>query len=166
MQSKATSVAAYLKALPDDRREALEAIRKVILKNLDKDLEEGMQYGHIGYYVPHKVFPPGYHCDPTLPLHYAGIASQKNHMALYLMCVYVGQPDESGQTAVLREFREAWKKTGKKLDMGASCVRFKKLEDVPLDVVGALFKKLTVKKYLAAYREVLERGKSTRKKPG
>ena len=88
MQSKAATVEAYLAGLPEDRRQALEAVRKVVLKNLDKDYEEGIQYGMIGYYVPHRVHPPGYHCDPKQPLPFAGLASQKNYMSLYLMCIY------------------------------------------------------------------------------
>ena len=95
MQSKATTVEQYLAELPEDRRKAVEAVRQVVLKNLDKDFEEGMQYGMIGYYVPHRVYPAGYHCDPKQPLPFAGLASQKNHMALYLMCVY-GESDHRG----------------------------------------------------------------------
>src|SRR5215510_4562835 len=130
MQSKAATVEQFLAALPEDRRAAIQAVREVILKNLDKDYEEGMQYGMLGYYVPHRVFPAGYHCDPKQPLSFAGLASQKNHMSLYLMCVYGNREHEQW-------FRQAWTKTGKKLDMGKSCIRFKKLEDVALDVVGA-----------------------------
>ena len=88
MQSKATTVAKYLEELPPDRRAALCAVRTVILKNLDRDYQEGMQYGMIGYFVPHSVFPPGYHCDPRQPLPFAGLASQKNHMSLYMMSAY------------------------------------------------------------------------------
>ena len=123
MQSKATTVDQYLAELPEDRRKALEAVRQVVLKNLDKDYEEGIQYGMIGYYVPHRVHPAGYHCDPKQPLPFASLASQKNHMALYLMCIY-------GDTDHAKWFRDAWAKTGKKLDMGKACVRFKKLEDL------------------------------------
>jgi len=82
MQSKATTVEQYLAELPEDRRAAIEAVRKVILKNLDKDYEEGMSYGMIGCFVPHHVYPAGYLCDPKQPLSYAGLASQKNHMSL------------------------------------------------------------------------------------
>jgi hypothetical protein len=88
MQSKPTTVEQYLSELPEDRRKALEAVRKVILENLDKDYEESIQYGMIGYFVPHRVYPAGYHCDPEQPLGFANLASQKNYMALYLMCVY------------------------------------------------------------------------------
>lgn len=156
MQSNASTVTEYLKSLPEDRRAALEAVRAVILKHKDKAIEEGVQYGVIGYYIPHKVFPPGYHCDPKQPLPFAGLASQKNHMGLYLMCLYVDAPDvgANGEMSALNWFRDAWTKAGKKLDMGASCVRFKKIEDVPLEVVAALFKRVTAKKYVAAYEAV------------
>lgn len=152
----AKTVQEYLDNLPEDRRETLLAIRKVILANLDKDYEEGIQYGMIGYFVPHRVFPPGYHCDPKQPLPFAGIASQKNHLALYLMCVY-------GSTELDTWFRDAWTKTGKKLDMGKGCVRFKKLSDVPLDVVGETIKRVPTKKYVETYQATLGATKSAKK---
>jgi hypothetical protein len=142
MQSKAVTVERYLAELPDDRRDALAAVREVILKNLDKDYEEGMQYGMIGYYVPHRVHPAGYHCDPRQPLPFAGLASQKNYMSLYLMCVY-------GESEHSKWFRKAWAETGKKLDMGKACVRFKKLEDLALDVIGKAIRRVPAKKYVA-----------------
>jgi len=150
MQSKARTVAEYLASLPTDRRAAIEAVRKVILRNLDADYEEGMQYGMIGYYVPHRVFPPGYHCSPDQPLPFAALASQKNHMAVYLMGVYVDGEDNESQW-----FRKAWAKTGKKLDMGKCCVRFKKLEDIALDVVGESVRRLPAKKYIGYYAQNL-----------
>jgi hypothetical protein len=143
MQSKAATVGEYLAGLPEDRRKAIEAVRQVVLKNLDKDFEEGMQYGMIGYYVPHRVHPAGYHCDPSQPLPFAGLASQKNHMALYLMCVY-GESDHA------KWFKEAWAKSGKKLDMGKSCVRFRKLDDLALDVIGEAIKRVPAQKYIQA----------------
>jgi hypothetical protein len=152
----AATVNAYLSSLPQDRREALEAVRKVILANLDKDYEEGIQYGMIGYYVPHRVFPPGYHCDPKQPLPFASVASQKNHMAIYLMCVYGSQEQE-------KLFKEAWAKTGKKLDMGKSCVRFKKLSDIPLEVIGEAIKRVPAKKYIEQYQTLLGSTKSGKK---
>jgi hypothetical protein len=164
MQSKANTVAEYLAELPDDRRATLEALRAVIRKNLDPLIEEGMQYGHIGYYIPHKVFPAGYHCDPKQPLPYAALGAQKNHLGLYLMCLYVDAAS-AGRDDLLAWFREAWRMTGKKLDMGAACVRFKKIDDVPLDVVAALFKKVTAKKYLAAYEAVGARGRAPPGRP-
>jgi hypothetical protein len=142
MRDNAATVEQYLAGLPEDRREALEAVRQVILENLDTDYEEGIQYGMIGYYVPHRVYPAGYHCDPQQPLPFAGLASQKHHMALYLMCVY-------GDSELSRWFQAAWAKTGKKLDMGKSCVRFKKLEDLALDVIAEAIRRVPAKKYIA-----------------
>jgi hypothetical protein len=103
------------------------------------------------------VFPAGYHCDPKQPLPYAALGSQKNHMALYLMCLYVDSAAAGGRATPLEWFRAAWARAGKKLDMGASCVRFKRLEDVPLEVVAQLFRRVGAKEYLAAYRAVLGR---------
>ncbi len=151
MQSKAATVKDYLASLPDDRRRAIDAVRAVIRKNLDKDYEEGMQYGMIGYYVPHRVFPPGYHCDPKQPLPFAGLASQKNHMSVYLMSVYGG--DESW-------FRARWEQSGKKLDMGKCCVRFKTLEHLALDVIGEAIKRMPAKKYIEQYQANLDSRKS------
>jgi hypothetical protein len=160
MQSKATTVADYLASLPDDRRAAIETLRKVIRKNLDIGYEEGMQYGVIGYYVPHKLYPAGYHTDPKQPLPFAALASQKNYISLYLMGVYCGCGDDSSDESVdARWFREAWAKTGKKLDMGKACVRFKKIEDVALDVVGEAIKRIPAKSYIANYEAVLARTK-------
>lgn len=144
MQSKATTVAAYLDEIPADRRTAISAVRNVILKNLDRDFAEGMQYGMIGYYVPHRVFPDGYHCDPAQPLPFAGLASQKNYMSLYMMSAYVGGTEE-------RWLREQFAKAGKKLDMGKCCLRFKKLEDLPLDVIGEAFRRVPAKVYIEHY---------------
>lgn len=150
MQSKATTVAQYLQELPDDRRAAVEAVRKVIRANLDRDIEEGMQYGMIGYYVPHRVFPPGYHCDPRQPLPYACLASQKHHLSLYLMSAYAeGTPEEGW-------FRQAWAKSGKKLDMGKCCIRFKRAEDLALDVIAEAFRRTNAKQHVAHYTSVID----------
>jgi uncharacterized protein YdhG (YjbR/CyaY superfamily) len=146
MTSKATTVAQYLKELPADRREAVEAIRNTILKNLDKGFQEAIQYGGIGYSVPHKLYPAGYHCDPKQPLPFAGIGNQKNHIGIYLFCIYA---DEKVHT----QFVEGWKKSGKKLDMGKGCVRVKKLEDIPLDVLGKTIKKVKLKDFVATYEK-------------
>jgi hypothetical protein len=152
MQSKATTVAEYLSSLPEDRRRAIEAVRQVILQNLDKDYEEGMQYGMIGYYVPHRVYPAGYHCDPKQPLPFAALGSQKNYMSVYLMCVY-------GESKLAQWFREAWAKTGKKLDMGKSCVRFKKPEDLALEVIGEAIKRVPAKAYIEHCETALRESK-------
>lgn len=148
MKSKATTVPEYLASLPADRRDAIEAVRRVILKNLDKGFEEGMQYGMIGYYVPHSTYPAGYHCDPSLPLPFASLGSQKNFMTVGMFCIY-------GSGAEQERFRKAWLATGKKLDMGKSCVRFKKIDDVPLEVLGEAFQRATLKKFVAGYESAL-----------
>jgi hypothetical protein len=147
MQSKATTVAEYLKSLPDDRRAAISAVRDVIRKNLDKDYEEGMLYGMIGYFVPHRIFPAGYHCDPTKPLLFVALGSQKNHLALYLSGIY-GSAEEA------KWFKAAWAKTGNKLDMGKSCVRFKKVEDLALEVLGESIRRIPAKVYLKRYQDL------------
>ncbi len=139
----------YLKTLPADRREALTAVRKVILKNLPKGYEESMMYGMIGYGVPLKLFPEGYLGDGKTPLPYAALASQKNHMAVYLMCAY-------GNKEIDAWFRKAYQATGKKLDMGKSCVRFKKLDDLALNVIGEVITKVPVNKFIEIYKESRE----------
>jgi hypothetical protein len=149
MPSKATTVAAYLKDLPTERRTALEAVRTVILKNLPTGYVEGMQYGMIGYFVPHDLYPPGYHCNPKEPLPFAQIASQKNHMAVYLMCLYT-DPEHGGR------FQQAWAKTGKKLDMGKSCIRFRKVEDLALDVIGQTIRNVPMKQFIRFYEAALQ----------
>ena len=144
MQSKATTVEQYLAELPPDRRESIEAVRAVILKNLGAGYEEGMQYGMIGYYVPHRLYPAGYHCDPRQPLGFICLASQKNHLSLYMTCVY---SDDGGR----KEFEEAWARSGKKLDMGKSCIRFRKADDLALDVIGRTIRQMPVKKWISIY---------------
>lgn len=146
MQSKASTVAEYLAGLPEDRRVAIAAVRKTILANLDKDYAEGMQYGMIGYFVPHSVFPDGYHCDPKQPLPFAGLASQKNHMSVYMMGHY-GRPEGE------RWLKEQFAKAGKKLDMGKCCIRFKKLDDLPLEVIGEAIRRMPAKAYIEFYRQ-------------
>lgn len=149
MANSAKAVEEYLAGLSEDRRQAIQAVRKVILDNLDKDYEEGMQYGMIGYYVPHSVYPPGYHCNPKEPLPFAGLGSQKNYMALHLMPVY-------GNTELGDWFREAWAKTGKKLDMGAACIRFKKVDDLALDVIAEAIRRVPTAKYIAFCEAVVK----------
>ncbi len=145
MQSKATTVQQYLSELPEDRRAALKTVRAVILKNLDKDFEEGMSYGMIGYYVPHRIFPAGYHCNPKQPLPFAALASQKNYMSLYLMSAY-------GEADGWESFQKEWAKTGKKLDMGKCCIRFRKVDDLALDVISAAIRRVPVKAYIRHYQ--------------
>jgi len=148
MKSKATTVKDYLASLPEDRRAGIEAVRKVILKNLDKDYEEGMMWGMIGYAVPHRVWPLGYHCDPEKPLMMCSLASQKNNMTVYLMSVY-------GDKTEREWFQKAWAKTGKKLHMGGCCVHFKTLEHAALDVIGEAVRRMPAKTYVENYIRAL-----------
>ena len=148
MKSSATTVKDYLASLPADRRAGIEAVRKVILKNIDKDYDESMLYGMIGYAVPHRVWPLGYHCDPKKPLMMAALSSQKDNMTVYLMSVY-------GDKAERAWFQNAWAKTGKKLNMGGSCIRFKKLEDAALDVIGEAIRRTPAKAYVNNYVKLL-----------
>ena len=150
MQSKSKSVKEYLAELPPERRAAIQTVREVILKNLPKGYEEVMQYGMIGYVVPHRIYPAGYHCDPKLPLPFAALASQKNHMAVYFIHIYLHKEAESW-------FRQTYKASGKKLNMGKSCVRFEKLEDLPLEVIGKAVAKVPVKNYIELYEKAIKR---------
>lgn len=148
MQSKAKTVTQYLAELPPERREMIAALRKVIRANLNEGFEEGMQYGMLGYAVPHRLYPAGYHADPSQPLPFACIASQKNYCSLYLMNVY-------GDGTLQQRFEAAWAKTGKKLDMGKSCVRFRTLQDLALDVIADAIRRTTVETYIAKYEASL-----------
>jgi len=157
MQSKATTVSEYLASLPPDRRSAIEAVRKVILANLDKDYEEGMQYGMIGYYVPHRVYPKGYHCDPKQGLPFAGLASQKNYMSVYMMGLYCGSVEGVGNEALVEWFCDSWEKAGKKLNRGKGCLRFKKVDDLALDILGEAIRRIPAKKYIPMYEKAFRR---------
>jgi len=148
MISQAATVDEYLRSLPADRRAAIEAVRAVILKNLDAGYREGMQYGMIGYFVPHSLYPPGYHCDPKQPLPFACLASQKNYMSVYLGCLY-GDAD-------LAWFRGEWAKTGKNLDMGKSCIRFKTLDHLPVELIGQAIARVPARKFIAYYESVIK----------
>ncbi len=150
MQSKANNVSEYIESLPDDRKKIISDIRMVIKKNLPKGFEETMQYGMISYVVPHKLYPAGYHCKPVDALPFISVASQKNHIALYHMMVYQG--------ALHDWFVSAWKKTtNKKLDIGKSCIRFKKAEDVPLNLIGELAGKVTPKQWIEIYESTFKK---------
>ena len=163
MKSKATTVKEYLASLPEDRRKGIEVVRKVILKNLDKHYEESMLWGMIGYAVPHRVWPTGYHCDPSKPLMMAALSSQKNNLSVYLMSVYSDKAERAW-------FQKAWAKTGKKLNMGGSCIRFTKVDDAALDVIGEAIRRTPAKAYVENYVKTLAstgRGSDGKKiKPG
>jgi hypothetical protein len=138
VQSKAATVSQYLRELPAERRAAIAAVRKVILANLDDEFEEGMQYGMIAYYVRYRVRPPGYHCDPKQPLTFAGLASPKNYMSLYLMSIY--------SAVAAKAFQAAWARAGKKLDIGKARIHFKKLG--ALDVIALAVGGITAQEYI------------------
>ena len=140
-QSKAQTVDEYLAELPPGRREAIAAVRKVILDHLPSGYEETMQYGMIGYVIPLERYPVTYNQQP---LGYASLASQKNYMSLHLMNIY-------GDKEAKQWFTEQYRASGKKLDMGKSCVRFKRLEDIPIDLVGEAIARTTVDEFIERY---------------
>lgn len=151
MTSAAATPEAYLEELPEDRKEAMTQLRNTILENLPKGFKEGMGYGMIGYSVPHEKYPAGYHCDPKLPLPFASIASQKNFIAFYHMGIYA-QPD------LLKWFVEEYPKhTKQKLDMGKSCIRFKKPDQIPYALIGELMKKMSMQEWIDLYESNLRR---------
>lgn len=145
MQSKATTVKEYMENLPDERKKPMEELRKVIKKNLPKGFEETMSYGMLGWVVPHKLYPAGYHCDPKTPLPFLSVASQKNFIAVYHMGMYANEK-------LLKWFVGEFPKHSKsKLDMGKSCIRFKKPEDIPMKLIAELATKMTVNDWVTLY---------------
>ena len=153
----ASTVAQYLAALPPDRRAALSAVRKVINENLPGGYEEGMQFGMIGWYVPLSLYPAGYGENPKVPLSFVALASQKSGMVLHFLCFY-------GHPTLSTWFTGEYKKSGKKLDMGKGCVRFKSLEDLALDVVGRTVARVPVQEHMGNYRAaraLMGKGKSS-----
>ncbi|KAF0240396.1 MAG: hypothetical protein FD183_1073 [Chitinophagaceae bacterium] len=153
MQSKATSVKEYIAELPEDRQKAIMQLQKVIEKNLPKGFEEVMSYGMIGYVVPHKLYPAGYHCDPKLPLPFLNIASQKNSINIYHMGIYA-------DAKLYKWFTEAHAKASpKKLDMGKSCTRYKNAADIPYELIGELASKISVKDWIDLYESAFRKAK-------
>ena len=146
MTSNATTPLAYIQGIEDDkRRAAFEQLRETVVGNLPDGFEEAMSYGMIGYVVPHRLYPAGYHCDPKLPLPFVTIAAQKNFIALYHMGIYA-IPE------LLDWFVTEYPKHSKaKLDMGKSCVRFKKVDDIPLALIGELIQKITMETWVEVY---------------
>jgi uncharacterized protein YdhG (YjbR/CyaY superfamily) len=142
--SSAKTVDDYIASLPADRRDAIAAVRKVVKKNLPKGFEEGLQFGMPSWYVPLAKYPDTYNGKPLL---LAGLAAQKGYNALYLLSVY-------GDPALQTWFVDAYERSGKKLDMGKSCVRFKSLEDLPLEVVGEAIARVGYDDYIARYEQV------------
>jgi uncharacterized protein YdhG (YjbR/CyaY superfamily) len=151
MQSKATTVEAYIAELPEDRQKAITELRKVIKKNLPKGFQEHMNYGMMGWAVPHSKYPAGYHCKPEDPLPFLALASQKNFIAVYHMGIYA-------DPKLLKWFTDAHAKASpKKLDMGKSCIRYKKTEDIPFKLIGELVAKITPDEWIATYEKNYKR---------
>ena len=151
MQYEANSVTEYLEQIPADRKPIIEKIRAKINDNLPKGFEEGMNYKMIGYYVPHSVYPDGYHCDPKLPLPFMNIASQKNSINLYHMGIYANKE-------LLDWFVSEYPKHCKtKLDMGKSCIRFKKMDQIPFDLIGELASKMTSEEWISIYESSIKK---------
>jgi uncharacterized protein YdhG (YjbR/CyaY superfamily) len=151
MQSKASTPREYLDSLPNERKKTLSRLRSVIRKNIPKGFAETMSYGMIGYVVPHSLYPAGYHCDPKQPVPFICIASQKNYVALYHMGLY-------GNKQLLKWFTTEYaKRSTSKLDMGKSCIRFKKLDDIPFKLIGELASKVTPTAWLAIYEKGMKR---------
>ncbi|MCX6294966.1 MAG: DUF1801 domain-containing protein [Bacteroidetes bacterium] len=145
MKTTASSPDEYVSQLPAERKDAILKLRKEILENLPKGFEERMSYGMIGYVVPHSLYPKGYHCDPKLPLPFANIANQKNFIAIYHMGIYA---DPKLLNWFITEYP---KHTDAKLDMGKSCIRFKKPEQIPFKLFGELIRKMTVKEWIEKF---------------
>lgn len=147
MQSKATTIDEYISELPDDRKDSIKKLRALFKKNLPKGFKEQMSYGMIGYVVPHSIYPAGYHCSPELPLPFINIASQKNFVAIYHMGIYA---DET----LLKWFQEEYaKQNTAKLDMGKSCMRFKKPEQIPFKLLEELATKVTPQQWIEQYEK-------------
>ena len=151
MQSKASSPDEYTAELPEERVSAMKKLRKTINDNLPKGFEETMSYGMIGYVVPHSIYPDGYHCSPELPLPFLSIASQKNFIGLYHMGIY---SDEK----LLNWFTSEYPKYIKtKLDMGKSCIRFKKPDQIPYELIAELVQKMSVQDWIDKYESAVKR---------
>ena len=151
MQYKASSVEDYMSQVPEDRKEALTKLRNAINSNIPKGFEEGIGYGMVGYSVPHSLYPNGYHCTPELPLPFMSFASQKNSINLYHMGIYSIKEIHDWFVAEYPKYSK------RKLDMGKSCIRFKKPEDIPYELIGELASKITVDEWIEIYEKSLKK---------
>lgn len=152
MQSTALTPEQYINELPDDRKQTIQQLREVILKNIPKGFEERMGYGMLGYSVPHSIYPAGYHCNPKDPLPFFGLASQKNSINVYHMGMYARQDLYDWFVAEYPKHSKA------KLDMGKSCIRFKKPEHIPLELIGELLQKMSVQDWISLYEKEIKKG--------
>lgn len=147
MKIEAETPEDYFKKVPDERKQAMSRLRKVILENLPEGFEETMNYGMVGYVVPHSLYPDGYHCDPSLPLPFLNLASQKNYIAIYHSGIYA---KEELASWFIQNYKE---RLGKKPDMGKSCIRFKDPDKIPFDLIGELCTKITPTEWITIYTE-------------
>jgi len=151
MISDAKTPSEYLEKLPEDRKYAISKLRKVVLKNLPKGFEEIMAYGMLAYIVPHTLYPSGYNVNSELPLPFINIASQKNNIALYHMGIYA---NEKLLNWFITEYPNHCKR---KLDMGKSCIRFKKMEEIPYKLIGELVSKMSVEQWINVYEKAVKK---------
>ena len=151
MTSKATTVDQYINEAPEDRRAALQQLRTIILENLPKGFQEEISYGMIGYVVPHSIYPKGYHCTPELPLPFMSFASQKNSINFYHMGIYA-KPELYDWFVA-----EYPKHSKQKLDIGKSCIRIKKPENIPFELIGELAKKMAVAEWIETYEKAFNK---------
>ena len=147
MPTKPTTIQDYLNDIPEERKAPFEKLRNIILENIPEGFDERMSYKMLGYVVPHSIFPAGYHCDPKLPLPFINLANQKGFIALYHMGIYA---DEKTYKWFVEEYKKVCKY---KLDMGKSCIRFKKMEDIPYDLVAELMRKFTPQQWIDLYQK-------------
>ena len=151
MSSTALTPKEYLSNLPDDRKEVMQKLRNSIIENIPQGFEEVMSYGMLGFVIPHSIYPKGYHCDPKLPLPFMNLASQKNFIALYHMGIYA-------DNKLLEWFVAEYPKHCKaKLDMGKSCIRFKKLDDIPYELIGELAGIVSVTDWIKTYESAFKK---------
>lgn len=151
MKIEASSPEEYIDKVPEDRKEAMARLRSVIKSNIPEGFEETMSYGMIGYVVPHSIYPDGYHCNPSLPLPFMNLASQKNFIAIYHSGVYANKEIHDW---FVTEYK---KQVGKKPDMGKSCVRFKKIDAIPYELIGELSTRFTVDDWISNYEKNVKR---------
>jgi hypothetical protein len=145
MKSEAKTPDEYLAELPEDRKVAIQKLREVALKNLPTGFKEVISYGMLGYVVPHEIYPKGYHCTPKLPLPFFNVASQKNSINIYHMAIYA---DANLYNWFVEEYP---KHSAAKLDMGKGCIRFKKIEAIPFELIGELLSKITPQQWIEMY---------------
>jgi hypothetical protein len=151
MTYEANTPEEYVAQIPEERKPIISKLRKIIKDNLPKGFEEGLNYKMLGYYVPHSIYPEGYHCDPKLPLPFMNLASQKNSINLYNSGVYAKKELYDWFVA------EYPKHSKRKLDMGKSCIRFKKMDDIPYDLIAELCTKLTVNEWINIYESAIKK---------